>query len=202
MSVTRIIQALRRPGTPSQRNALRRQDEYLEGREVSEHSLASVDTPQGKVQSFRATVDAVDETVTAVDAQQQLELVELAAEAQEFLAEFGDDAAADELARLDAAFAAWLHADDRLGYGEEDVVLMLGARFGAHCAEGLKMRWVLVEDAGGTAMALDGVEREFRAYRFHSIRKRIADHEHDYFRAVHAMLAEMSRSARLVGSTD
>ncbi len=59
---------------------------------------------------------------------------------------------------LDAAFAAWLQAPDKLGYTDEAVVEILGAGFGQYCARRLNMRWIRLIDRHGTDLGLQGVE--------------------------------------------
>jgi hypothetical protein len=84
-----------------------------------------------------------------------------------------------------------------LGYSDQAVMELLGAMFGHYCATQLNMRWIQLTDSDGTTLAVDGVEREFRAFPYQIIMKRIADREFGFFRPVFILVKRNSMEARL-----
>jgi hypothetical protein len=86
---------------------------------------------------------------------------------------------------LDAAFASWAAAADRRGYDDEAIVQILGAAFGQYCARTLDMKWVIIDDQDGSAAALRGASKDYRAFPFHSIWKRIHDGEQGFFKPIY-----------------
>jgi hypothetical protein len=57
------------------------------------------------------------------------------------------------------------------------------------------MRWIKLSDTDGTTLAVDGVDREFRGFPFHTVSKRIADSEHGFFAPVFALMASNANEA-------
>jgi hypothetical protein len=194
--VTNIIDALRRIGRPVEKSALRRQDELLQGQEILERERQVIRDPLGTAETFRARTAAPSETVVILSDKEIKPIAENASFAGRFIETFlGASAAELTLEELDGAFAAWLAADDKRGYSEEAVVEILGAAFGEYCNRQLNMRWIRHTDQHGTALGVDGVERQFRGFPYHSILKRIADREHGFFLPVFIALRKNSRDA-------
>lgn len=50
------------------------------------------------------------------------------------------------------------------------------------------MRWVVITDEDGSAAALRGAKKDYRAFPFHAIRKRIADLEEGFFQPMYVSL--------------
>jgi Domain of unknown function (DUF3806) len=93
---------------------------------------------------------------------------------------------------FDAAFASWAGAGDLKGYDEETAVQILGAAFGQYCARTLNMHWVVITDEDGSAAALRGIKKDYRAFPFHAIRKRIRDREQGFFKPIYISLEQAS----------
>lgn len=196
--VTNIIDALRRIGRPVEKSALRRQDELLQGHEVFERERQIIRDPLGTAETFRARTAATPETVVALSDEEIKPIAENAALARRLIETFlGASAVELTLEELDQAFAAWLSSDDKLGYSDEAVVEILGAAFGEYCRRQLNMRWIRHTDQHGTALGVDGVEREFRGFPYHSVAKRIADREEGFFLPVFIALKKNSQEASL-----
>lgn len=189
--VANILDAIRRRGRPTERSALRRQDEQLAGHTVLARGRAVVRTESGSAEQFTATIDAVEESVTPLSDDQVRAIEENASLAADFARAFGVEPA-DALTpeELDCAFAHWLQGDDDRGYDAEAVVELLGAAFGQYCVERLPMRWVTIEDTAGIAIALQGREKDFRGFPYHSIQKRIAEREVGFFRVIFVSLQD------------
>ena len=106
------------------------------------------------------------------------------------------------LDNLDTAFASWLNAPDRRGYSDEAVMELLGAMFGHYCNSQLNMQWIKLTDEDGTTLAVDGALKEFRAFPFQIISKRIAASEYGFFKPIFALIkqyeAEASTRSRVV----
>jgi len=191
--VESLLDAIRRRGRPTQRNALRRQDEQLAGHTVLARGRTVVRSDSGPVQQFTATIDAAEESVTPLSDDQVRAIAENASLAIDFVRAFGVEPSEElTLDDLDCAFANWLKGDHGRGYDAEAVVELLGAAFGQLCVDKLHMRWVTIEDADGTVIALQGREKDVRGFPYHSIEKRIADQETGFFRAVFVALQDAS----------
>jgi hypothetical protein len=140
-------------------------------------------------ESLRATIDPPQENIRPFDADELRAIDENSALFPEFMRVFlGRFVEAWGLDELDAAFAAWAEALDRRGYDDEAVVQILGAAFGQYCTRTLDMRWVVITDRDGSAAALRGAKKDYRAFPFHAIWKRINDHEKGFFRPVYITL--------------
>jgi hypothetical protein len=195
--VTNIIDALRRLGSATQKAALERQDAQLAGQDILESRQLNIDGPFGKAQAFVATTAPVEEIVVVLSEDEVRPIDENVEYGRNLLEAFGVAAGRDwTLTDLDAAFAAWLLAHDRLGFTDEAVMELLGAMFGHYCTIQLNMRWIKLSDANGTTLAIEGVEREFRGFPFQTITKRIADSEYGFFVPVFAFLKKNSEEAR------
>jgi hypothetical protein len=158
------------------KSALRRQDDQLKGREVLN----------------RRRERLKDSDLSPI--------IEDAALLPTFMAKFqGSNVSSWNPNDLDAAFCAWLEASDKCGYTDEAVVAILGAGFGQYCAEHLHMRWVRFIDKDSEALGLQGIERDFRGFPYHTIMKRIPDSEHGFFLPVFTSLRHASETARCHG---
>ena len=196
-TVTDIIDALRRIGTPTQKSALRRLDAHLEDRAVLAHTRRRTESPKGEVETLIATVEPVPETIVPLTPDEIRPILENAGLVPDFLKSFAvSTGSAWGLEDLDNSFRAWLEADDKLGYTDDAVIEILGAAFGEYCAKKLYMHWARLTDKDGTALVLEGTDRTFRAFPYHSISKRIPDREYGFFEAVFASLTQSSCTAR------
>jgi hypothetical protein len=195
--ITSIIEAIRRIGSPSQRSALKRQDEFLSNKSVLERRV-EVNSSDGKGrQAFVATIDPVPETLRAFE-QAELDAIEenvaqVAILSRRYLGKEIANPTPDE---LDAIFTAWAHSPERNVTTDEEIVQILGAAFGKHCVTTLDMKWVVVTDSDGSAAAIQGVAKDFRGFPFHSIRKRIRDNEEDFFVPIFSGLRKQSGASR------
>jgi hypothetical protein len=195
--VSNIIDAVRRIGSPTQKSALKRQDAQLEGKVVLGRWQTHVNDPLGDTTVFTATIAPVEETVVILSEEEVRPISENAVYGLRFLRAFGVTSGSQwSLDDLDKAFEAWLLAPDKLGYSDEAVMELLGAMFGHYCATQLNMRWIRLTDGDGTTLAIDGVEREFRAFPYQVISKRIADREFGFFRPVFILVKKNSMEAR------
>ena len=193
--VSNIIDALRRIGSPTQKSALRRQDSQLEGKVVLERRQTNIKDPLGDVHAFIATTAPVEETVVILSEEEVRPIKENVLYGESFLQAFGVSTPQWTLDDLDEAFKAWSLASDKLGYSDQAVTELLGAMFGHFCATQLKMRWIKLTDSDGTTLAVDGVEREFRAFPYQVISKRISDREFGFFRPVFILIKKNSMEA-------
>jgi hypothetical protein len=195
--VSNIIDALRRIGSPTQKSALKRQDDQLEGKEVLERRQLNIADALGHAHAFIATTPAVAETVTPLTNEQVRPIRENVEFGIRFFEAFGIASGANwTLDDLDEAFTRWQRAADKLGYSDEFIVEVLGAMFGEYCAAHLNMRWIKLEDPDGTTVAIEGIDREFRGFPYQTISKRIKDSEHGFFRPVFVFLKHQSGEAR------
>ena len=194
--VTHILDAFRRWGSPTQRSALSRQDEYVANKTVLERRRTTVPGPLGPVEGFVATIAPFEESVSTLSHDELVPILGNAESAIEFVATFASALEQQlTLNDMDSAFSAWIAATDQRGYTAEAVIELLGAAFGNYCVERLNMRWVQVSDADGTALAVDGIRNVFRCYPYHSISKRLAAGETGFFVGVFALLEDMAREA-------
>lgn len=192
-----IIDALRRMGSPTERSALRRQDEQLKGLTVLERSQHVARLENETASGFRAVVEPYPEEVFDLAAD-EIVLIrrnsELAASVFEV---YGIPPDSEPLDKLDQSFRSWL--SDRRDWSDSEVVEILGAHFGEHCCTHLKMKWVRVQDRHGVALAVEGIDACFRAFPYSSIEKRIAANEHTFFRGIFVHLADQNQRSRLRG---
>ena len=187
--VSNIIDALRRMGKPTEKNAVARQDQQLKGKEVLGRHREIIRAPEGDVQVFIATTKPTPETVHILTGEEVRPLDENVAYGIDFLKTFdaynGMDWTPDN---LDAAFTSWLNASDRRGYSDEAIIELLGAMFGHYCNSQLNMHWIRLSDEDGTTLAIDGVLKEFRAFPYQTISKRIAASEYGFFKPVFSLI--------------
>jgi len=196
--VTNIIDALRRAGSPTQKSAIKRQDEQLIGKEILERRQEHIDGPFGKAHLMIATVKPVPESVEVLSEDAIRPLNENVLFGARFLLAFGITDNRDwTLTDLDTAFERWILATDKLGYTDNAVIELLGAMFGHYCTLKLNMRWIKLADADGSTLAVEGIDREFRGFPFQTITKRIAESEYGFFKPVFAVLSDNSTKARL-----
>lgn len=189
--VANILDALRRRGRPTQQSALSRLDQQLEGHVVLERGRKVARSDLGSVEMFTARVQSYEQHVTPLEGDALATIAANAALAPGFAQRFGvHPAEALTLDDLDAAVACWLASEDPEPYDASAVVELLGAAFGQYCVERLNMRWVTIEDAQGTAVAVQGREKNFCGFPYHSIEKRIAARETGFFRAVYISLED------------
>jgi hypothetical protein len=190
-TITTIIDALRRLGTPTQRSAIARQDEQLKGRTTLERHQHTSRSEQGQSSLFVATIEAAPETVEILGTDDLRPILENAALVEGFIGSFIERrAGADILEELDLAFGAWMEADDQLGYTDEGVLEIAGAAFGKVCTERLNMRWIRVVDSWGTALAVQGVMKDFRGFPYAAVSKRIASGEYGFFKPIYISLQD------------
>jgi hypothetical protein len=195
--ITNIIDALRRKGGPTQKLAIARQDMQLEGKDVLERGRRIFRDPLGDVESFVATIAPIPETVEVLSEAELQPIRENAALVQQFLERFDSHSPNDwALEDLDQAFKAWVCSDNKRGFSEETVVEVVGAAFGEYCARQLNMHWIRVTDQDGTALAVDGIEKEFRAFPYQTIMKRITASEYGFFRPVFTMIKSYAEGAQ------
>lgn len=187
--VTNILNAIRRIGRPTQRSALERQDAYLGGKVVVSHRREMARSPSGTTESFVATIERLPETIRPFNEEEAQAIAENSALIPEFFRTFLgrslEDWGPDD---LDAAFASWAAATDCRDYEDETVVQILGAAFGQYCARTLDMNWVVITDQNGSAAALRGAKKDYRAFPFHAIWKRIRDQEKGFFKPIYISL--------------
>jgi hypothetical protein len=191
--ITNFLDAIRRIGGPTQRSALMRQDDYLDNKIITDRRLGMARSSVGTAASFVATIKPVPETIRPFNDEESQAIEDNSALLPEFFRVFlerpidvwGPD-------DLDAAFALWAGDAGGKGYDEEAVVQILGAAFGEYCAHTLNMRWAVVTDQDGSAAAVRGVRKDYRAFPFHAIRKRIHDREQGFFNPIYVSLEQAS----------
>lgn len=189
--VTTLIDALRRFGSPTQRTALERQEKQLEGKRVIERSQRVSRSELGNTAVFVATSEPEPETVTPLSEDEIEPILKNAALVENFLAAFpGADSDDHWLDRLDNAFGAWMETSEKRGYSDEAVINILGAAFGKFCADSIDMRWIRIEDADGTAIAIQNREQNFRCFPFHAIAKRIRAGEYGFLKSIYISLQD------------
>jgi hypothetical protein len=191
--ITNILDAIRRIGSPTQRSALRRQDAQLEGKIVTDRRREMARSSLGTTEQFVATTGPEPETIRPFNEEETRAIEENSALLPELFRMFvGHSPEVWGPDDLDAAFASWAEAADRRGYDEEAVVQILGAAFGQYCARTLDMRWVVITDQDGSAAALRGTKKDYRAFPFHAIWKRIRDREQGFFKPIYISLEAAS----------
>jgi Domain of unknown function (DUF3806) len=192
--VTNIIDALRRFGSPTQKTAIERQDRQLQGKQVIERRREVSRSELGHTPTFVATTKAEPETVVPLSAEELAAIIENAELVGAFLDAFLGQARGEHfLDDLDDAFSAWTEASEKQGYTNEAVIQIVGAAYGRFCVETLGMRWIRLTDADGTAVAIQGITKDFRGFPFHVISKRIPVREHGFFKPIYISLQDASR---------
>jgi hypothetical protein len=196
-AVTNIIEALRRLGGATQKSALERQDQYLNDKIVESRHREVARSPSGTAETFVATVAPTPEDLRPMNAEEMQAVIDSSALVDRFFESFlGHTPPSWGVEQLDAAFACWARATERMGYDDEAVVQILGAAFGQLCVRTVHMTWVVIKDSDGTAAALRGTHKDYRAFPFHSIRKRIRDSEEGFFRSIYITLEDAAASDR------
>lgn len=184
--IANILDAIRRVGRPTQQSALARQDTYLDGKIVVDRRRDVWRSPSGETEVFVATIEPLEESIRSFNEAETQAIEENSALLPEFFWVFLERSSeAYGPDDLDAAFASWAEAADRKGYDEEAVVQILGAAFGQHCSRTLDMGWVVITDKNGSAAALRGLGKNYRAFPFHAIWKRIRDKEKGFFKPIY-----------------
>lgn len=192
--ISSILDAIRKFGSTSEKAALERQDEQLRGKVVTHRRRDIARSELGHASQLVATVEAEPETIGPLTQEEMALILQNAASADFFVIEFlGAGLETGFLDRLDSAFCAWTQATDRKGYSEEAVIEILGAAFGAFCAQSLDMRWIRVKDIQGTAIAIQGRSRDFRGFPYEAISKRIASGEYGFFKSIFIALQDASQ---------
>jgi hypothetical protein len=189
--VTTVIDALRRFGSPTQRTAIERQDEQLKGKRIIGRRRHVARSELGHTSTFVATTEPEPEAVVVLSEEELIPIHENAELVRSFLSAFlGRRASEQFLDDLDDAFGAWSESNDKKGYTTEAVVEIVGAAFGKFCAETLGMRWIRLTDAGGTAIAIQGITKDFRGFPYHAISKRIPSGEYGFFKPIYISLQD------------
>lgn len=191
--ISNIIDAFRRFGSFTQKAAIRRQDEQLDGMKIVERRHHVSRSELGSSEFFVATVEPRSETIKPLT---ELELAPIFENAERiddfftaFLAERGD---CHFLTSLDCAFGVWRESEDKKGYSSEAVIEIAGAAFGNYCVDNLDMRWIWIDDDLGRAIAVQGRAKNFRGFPFDAIMKRIPTGEYGFFTSIFICLKEAS----------
>jgi hypothetical protein len=181
--ITSILDALRRIGSPRQKSALRRQDEFLENKGVLERRREG--------DRFVVTVEPFQETVEPISEVDLRPILENAALVTQFMSRFGVTPSIPwTIEELDAAYTTWSASEDRRGYNDEAVMEIFGAAFGQRCVEQFDMQWVKITDVDGAALGIQGIVKDFRAFPYDSISKRIADGECGFFSPIYSGIGD------------
>lgn len=192
--VTNIFDALRKFGRSTQKAAIHRQDEQLEGKQIISRNRHVSRSELGTATGFVANIEPVPETLVPLTDEELTPILENATFVDSFFSAFLNRASSDKfLDDLDNAFGMWSESADKKGYSEEAVIEIVGAAFGKFCAETLHMRWIRIIDEDGTAIAIQGCVKDFRSFPFHVISKRILSGEYDFFKPVYINLQEVSQ---------
>lgn len=201
--VTTIIDALRKFGSATQKSAIQRQDEQLDGLAVANRRVHVARSELGQATAFVATAEKEREAVSPLTQNERQPILENAALADAFVAAFLGHGLGDEfLDNLDLAFEAWTKAKDKKGYSSKAVIQIAGAAFGCFCVEQLGMRWVNLVDKYGSAIAIQGLSKDFRGFPFETVSKRIDIGEHGFFKPVYITLQETSMGGNELADTD
>jgi len=189
--ITNILNAIRRIGSPTQRAALARQDTYLDSKGVIGRRRDMSRSASGATESFVATIEPLPESIRPFNEAETQAIEENSTLLPElFRAFLGRSLEVWGPDDLDAVFVSWMTATDRRGYEDQTVVQILGAAFGQYCARTLDMTWVVITDQDGSAAALRGARKDYRAFPFHGIWKRVRDREHGFFKPIYISLEE------------
>src|ERR1700757_3254968 len=120
--VTNIIDALRKFGSPTQKSAIQRQDEQLQGKRVLDRRRSVARSELGESSQFVATTEPVAETVAPLTDEELAPILENATLADAFVVAFLGHGLSDQfLDNLDRAFGVWSEATDKKGYSNEAV---------------------------------------------------------------------------------
>lgn len=191
--VTTIVDALRRIGTPTQKSAIQRQDEYLGDQPVIGRRSETLRSELGQTSAFVATVKPDEETTTPLGADELASILANAGRVEEFLAAFATSSGSNSfLDRLDDAFTKWTTALDQLGYSSDDVIEITGAAFGRFCADTLDLRWVEIVDRYGRSIAVERTGGLVRGFPFDAVAKRVRSQEWGFFKPVYIALQDMA----------
>jgi hypothetical protein len=145
----------------------------------------------GTTESFIATIEPLPESIRPFNEAETQAIEENSVLLPEFFRVFlGRSPEVWGPDDLDAVFVSWTTATDRRGYEDETVVQLLGAAFGQYCARKLDMTWVVITDQDGSAAAIRGARKDYRAFPFHAIWKRIRDQENGFFKPIYISLEE------------
>jgi hypothetical protein len=189
--VTNIIDALRKLGTSTQKTAIQRQDEQLQNKRVIERRQYVARSSRGQSAQFVATVEPVPETVEPLTTEELAPILQNAELIGNFIRAFrGHPSDNGLLEDLDAAFGAWSEETDKKGYSGEALIEIAGAAFGQFCADTLNMRWIRITDADGTALAVQGRDKDFRGFPYAAISKRIPKGEYGFFKPIYISLQD------------
>ncbi|WP_157994267.1 DUF3806 domain-containing protein [Peristeroidobacter agariperforans] len=192
--ISNIIDALRKFGSATQKTALQRQDEQLDGKRVIDRRRYVARSELGQSSQFVATTEAEPETIVPLTERELAPILENAALVEDFVVAFLGTGLSDQLLdNLDSAFGAWMRATDKKGYSDEAVIEIAGAAFGAFCAQSLDMRWIRLTDNYGTALALQGRSKDFRGFPYQAISKRIPSREYGFFKPIYISLQDAAR---------
>src|SRR6185503_2619764 len=191
--VRTILERVGLAHTATERSAKERLERGLEGKTVLSRGRLRL---PGHTKAFVATVAAYPETIRSASAEELAAVRENAALIGAFMVRYsGYRDGPWNLGDLDAAFAGWMKSGEKTPYTDDAVVQIAGAAFGEYCAQQLKMEWVLIDDADGTALGIAGVEKEFRGFPHFTVRKRIPLGEYGFFQPVFELLKEQAKSA-------
>lgn len=180
--------------TTTERTAKERLERSLEGKTILGRGRRKL--PGQDRRSFFATVAPYPELIRRASPKELAAVKENAALIGPFLERYTEYGGGFwTLKHLDAAFGNWLESGEKAPYTDEAVVQIAGAAFGEYCAEHLNMEWVFVEDADGGALAVMGIERNFKGFPHFSVRKRIPLGEYGFFEPVFESLNEQSKIA-------
>lgn len=185
------MDAFRKFGSPTQKTAIQRQDEQLQGRSVEDRRIHVACSELGQTPAFVATVERRPETVVSLSEVELAPIHENASLVEAFIATFiGRGTGGEFLDKLDGAFGAWMEAAEKHGYSNDAVVAIAGAAFGKYCAEKLDMRWILLTDEYGASIAIQGRTKDFRAFPYDVISKRIPACEYGFFKPIYITLQD------------
>lgn len=191
--ITTIIDAFRKFGRPTQKTAIQRQDEQLQGKGVANRRLHVARSELGQTPAFVATVEKTPETIVPLTDVELAPIHENASLVDAFIATFmGPGLGGEFLDNLDGAFRAWMEATEKHGYSKDAVVAIAGAAFGKYCAEKLDMRWILLTDEYGASIAIQGRSKDFRGFPYDAISKRIPVSEFGFFKPIYITLQDAS----------
>ena len=194
-SISNILDAIRRFREPTQKSALRRQDDRLRGKDVSNRRREVHRSSLGATETFVATVAPTPETIAPLTDGEIGPIAENATLCEQFISCFlKSDRRGIELAHLDSAFELWATAEHKRGYSRDEVIELTGAAFGKLCADSFGMRWIRLSDCDGTVVALQGRAKDFRAFPYQSVSKRIDDGEYGFFRLVFISVEAASKA--------
>jgi len=96
---------------------------------------------------------------------------------------------------LDAAFTAWLTAENRKYYSKQTVIAITGAAFGTYLVKHLGMRWLWLTDGDGSAWAVRDANDTVTSFPHHTVAKRIDDSESGFFLSVFRYLRSEVRAS-------